>query len=137
MENMFIETQSSQDFDQTVEELSATILDGGWKILVTHDLQGILTKNGIDVLPVKVIELCNPILASQLLIESDARLYSSMLPCRISVYRKEDGKTYISMINSGVLAAQIGGTVEKVMKEAFSAAETFISAVNNKWLYNE
>jgi len=55
-----------------------------------------------------------------------------MLPSRISVYLKEDGKTYISMIHSRTLAMQIGGTVGKVMKEAFSAAEKFNSVLNKK-----
>jgi len=129
MENMFIEIQSSYDFDQTFEKLSGAIIDGGWKISITHDLQGTLNKSGIEVLPVKVIELCNPALASQILLDNDARKYSSMLPCRISVYLKDDGKTYISMINSALMASQIGGTVEQVMKGAFSAAEKFIAVV--------
>jgi len=57
MEKMFIEIQSLYDFDQTVETLSETILSNGWKISMTHDLQGTLIKSGIEVLPVKVIEL--------------------------------------------------------------------------------
>ena len=126
---MFIENKSFYDFEQTVEILSEAIVNGGWKISVTHDLQATLIKSGIEVLPVKVIELCNPKLASQILKDSNTRIYSSMLPCRISVYQKEDGKTYISMINSGLLAAQIGGNVETIMKEALMAAETFILVV--------
>lgn len=129
MENMYVERPSLYDFDQTVEKLSETIVNGGWKISITHDLQATLNKSGIDVLPIKVIELCNPIHSSQILKESDLRIYSSMMPCRISVYTKEDGKTYISMINFGIVASQIGGLVQKVMINAFKDAEKFISVV--------
>lgn len=130
--NMFIEYSSIYDFEQTIEKLSTEILNGGWKISVTHDLQGTLNKSGIEVLPVKVIELCNPKLASQILKGSETRIYSSMLPCRISVYQKEDRKTYISMINSQAMASQIGGIVEKVMNDAFLQADKFIKVVTEK-----
>jgi len=129
MENIFIENESLYDFDQTVNKLSETILHGGWNISVTLDLQATLSKNGIEVLPVKVIELCNPTLASQILDNSDTRIYSSMLPCKISVYEKDNGKTYISILNTGALASQIGGTVEEVMIEAFSQVEKFRQVV--------
>jgi len=132
MENMFIEYPGKYDFEKTVEILSESILNGGWKMPATHDLQATLANSDIEVLPIKVIELCNPKLASQILKGSDTRLYSSMLPCRISVYQKEDGKTYLSMINSAALASQIEGIVEKVMTEAYLLAEKFISVVIEK-----
>ena len=136
MENLFIETPSLYDFDKTVEMLSEAIVQGGWKISVTHDLQGTLLKNGIEVLPVKVIELCNAMLASQLLIANDTRKYSAMLPCRISVYEKEDGLTYTSIMNTVSLALQIGGVAEAVMMDAFWEADKFISIVTKKKSYN-
>lgn len=132
MENLFIESQSKYNFDQTMEKISETILSGGWNISVTLDLQASLSKSGIDVLPVKVIELCNPKLASQILLNSDTRIYSSMLPCKISIYDKENGKTYISILNTGSFASQIGGKVEAVMTESFSQVERFIQQVIEK-----
>ena len=132
MENLFIESQSRYNFDQTMEKLSAAILSGGWNISVTLDLHASLSKSGIDVLPVKVIELCNPKLAFRILRNSETRIYSGMLPCKISIYEKENGKTCISILNTGSLASQIGGEVEAVMVEAFSQAEGFIYQVIEK-----
>ena len=132
MENLFIESQSRYNFDQTMEKLSGIILNGGWNISVILDLQASLDKGGFSVLPVKVIELCNPKLASQILKNGDTRIYSSLLPCKISVYEKEDEKTYLSILNSGALASQIGGVVETVMTEAFSQVEKFIQQVIEK-----
>jgi len=129
MKNLFIESRSLYDFDHTMEKLSEIILNGGWNISVTLDLQASISKSGIAVLPVKVIELCNPKLASQILSTNDTRIYSAMLPCKISVYEKNNGKTYLSVLNSGAFAQQLGGVVENVMIEAFSQVEKFIQQV--------
>ncbi|MDD4991966.1 MAG: DUF302 domain-containing protein [Paludibacter sp.] len=129
MENMFLEYQSKYAFDETIEILAETISNGGWKISIIHDLQQTLKNNSIDVLPLKVIELCNPKYSSQILKESDLRIYSAMMPCRISVYEKADGKVYISTINSGLMSEQIGGLVQQVMTAAFHDAKHFISVV--------
>jgi uncharacterized protein (DUF302 family) len=53
----------------------------------------------------------------------EQRIYSSLMPCRISVYATTEGKVYISRMNSGVLAAQAGGVTEKVMTLAFNDIE--------------
>jgi uncharacterized protein (DUF302 family) len=129
MENMFLEYQSKYAFDETIEILAETISNGGWKISIIHDLRQTLKNNSIDVLPIKVIELCNPKHSSQILKESDLRIYSAMMPCRITVYEKEDGKTYLSTINSGIMSAEAGELVERVMTAAFHDAKHFISVV--------
>ena len=129
MENMFMEVQSRYDFDQTVSKLTETIEKNKWKVLITHDLQQSLHKNGYEVLPVKVIELCNPHHSSQILSRDTERIYANLMPCRISVYDKSDGKTYVSLMNSGMLAAQIGGVVEEVMSSAFEESMGFAEKV--------
>jgi uncharacterized protein (DUF302 family) len=54
---------------------------------------------------------------------NDERIISVMMPCRISVYEKEDGITYIGLINAGDLATGLQATIARVMKEA--SDETF------------
>lgn len=129
MENMFIEVQSKFDFEQTVKVLTENIEVAKWKVLATHNLQESLHKNGYEVLPVKVIELCNPHHSSKILSRDQERVYSNLMPCRISVYEKSDGKTYVSLMNSGMLAAQIGGVVEDVMTISFKDSLNFIESV--------
>jgi uncharacterized protein (DUF302 family) len=41
-----------------------------------------------------------------------------MLPCRISIYLKEDGKTYVAMMNIAALMPAMPKTVHKVMTAA-------------------
>lgn len=123
---LMLENESKSGFNETVEQLSKTITEKGWKITITHDLQEIMKKNGKEVLPVKVIELCNPAYAFGILSENESRYVSPMLPCRISVYEKADGKTYISRMNSVLLAKQFGGNIEKVISQAFADGEEII-----------
>ena len=129
MENMFIEVQSKFAFEQTVSVLSEKIEAAKWKILITHNLQESLHKNGYEVLAVKVIELCNPHHSSKILGRDAERIYSNLMPCRISVYDKTDGNTYVSLMNSGMLAAQASGIVEEVMSVAFKDSLSFIESI--------
>lgn len=130
MELMFIESRSKYNFEGTIEKLSEIIVEGGWKVIQILDLQEIMRKNGKEILPVRVIELCKPDYAFRLLSEDAFRLYSSMLPCRISVYEKSDGNTLVSRINAAMLASQLGGTAQEVMTGAFNDAEMFIKKVS-------
>lgn len=129
MENMFIEVPSKFAFEQTVTALTEKIEAANWKVLITHNLQDSLYKNGYEVLPVKVIDLCNPHHSSKILSRDTERIYSNLMPCRISVYDKSDGTTYVSLMNSGMLASQIGGIVEEVMSAAFTDSLSFIESI--------
>lgn len=129
MENMFIEVQSRLDFEQTMITLTKKIEDAKWKVLATHNLQDSLHKNGYEVLPVKVIELCNPHHSVKILSRDAERIYASLMPCRIAVCDKSDGKTYVSLMNSGMIAAQVGGIVEEVMSAAFQDSMDFIESI--------
>ncbi len=131
MDKMFIESKSKYGFDQTIEKLNEAIAEGGWRVLHTHNLQETMIKNGYDdVLQTKVIELCNPQLAHKLLSDNSMRIYSNMMPCRMSVYELADGATYVSRMNTKMLSMQIGGKVEEVMGGAFQQAEDFVNKVS-------
>lgn len=123
-----LETQSRFSFDQTVEKLSAIITESGWKVTYTHDLQETMKKNGKDVLPAKIIELCNPNFAYQILSRDDLKETSNLLPCRIAVYEKADGKAYLSRMNAVEFAPLIGEAGKTVI-DAFNQAEKFVNSV--------
>lgn len=124
---LFIVNESKFSFTDTIEKLSSRIVETGWKIPTTHDLQETIRKSGKSVLPIKVIEICRPDYSVKLLNEDALRVYSPLMPCRISVYEVNGGKTYISRMNSGLLAAEIGGKVEEVMGKAFEEMENIIN----------
>ena len=117
------ENQSRFSFDKTVEILVAEAEMRQWKVPAIHDLQQSLAKSGKTVKPVKVIEICKPEYSGKMLELNHERIISVMMPCRISVYEKDDGNTYIALINSGMLAEGIPEIISKVMKAA--SDETF------------
>jgi len=129
MDQMFLESKSRYSFEETVNKLSEIIPESGWKVIYVHDLQETMRKNGKEIIPVKVIELCKPVYAYKLLSDDDLRIYSNMMPCRISVYEKADGNTYVSRMNSAMLAAQIGGVVQEVMSGSYLEAEEIIGKI--------
>jgi uncharacterized protein (DUF302 family) len=129
--DILIESQSKLSFPETIDVLSKAVVAKGWKITIIHDLQETMKKNGKEVLPVKVMEICNPGLAYQILSKDHLREVSPMLPCRISVYQKSDGKTYISRMNAAAFTTLLDPDAAKTVTQAFAEAEDFIrTAVN-------
>ncbi len=126
---LFTESLSKYNFDETVNKLNETITGDGWKVMIAHDLKATLQKHNFDVLPVQVFEICNPKYSSKMLEKDELRIYSSLMPCRFSVYEKSDGKTYISRMNSTMIAESIGGVVEEVMAKVMYDTEKFLEQV--------
>ena len=118
-----IEKQSKYDFDKTVDLLLAEAERREWKVPAVHDLQQSLAKSGKTVKPVNVIEICKPAYSGQMLELNDERIMSVMMPCRISVYVKDDGKTYMALVDGAEMATGQPGKIAKVMKAA--SDETF------------
>lgn len=129
MNKVFLETLSPFDFRSTVELLSKEIENKSWKISNVYDLQKTLNQHGKDVLPVKVFSLCHPNHSSRILEKDSERIISSMMPCRVSIYEKTDGKTYISRMNSSMIAAGFGGIAEQVMTESANEVEEIIENI--------
>lgn len=129
-QEQFVVSQSKYTFDKTNSELSAMIVAADWKITVIHDLQATLKKNGKDVEPVKILEICKPEYSGRLLEVDSLRIYSPLMPCRISVHQTKDGAVYVSRMNSGLMAKQIGGLVEEVMDSAFNEIESILKRIS-------
>lgn len=120
---LVIEHVSKFKFDKTIEMLTTEAERRDWKVPAVHDLQLSLAKSGKSVKPVKVIEICKPQYSGKMLELNNERIISVMMPCRISVYEKNDGLTYVSLINMSDLASGLQDNISVVMKEA--SAETF------------
>ncbi len=119
---MMIEDQSLYDFDETVERFREEIDAAGWGILNYHDMQEVKAGHGFEVMNVKVFDLCSAEYSYNILRLDDERIVSPMMPCRISIYEKNDGNTYISRMNSPLVARFFGGEINETMQIA--AAET-------------
>lgn len=127
--NLFIEDVSKYDFNETVQKLTMEIEQKSWKVSAIHDLQQTLMNNGKEVLPIKVFALCHPKHSGRILEKDEERIISSLMPCRISVYMKSDGKTYVSRMNSAILAKSIGGIIEEVMIDSSNEVEEILNEI--------
>ena len=126
---MFREDKNSRDFDVTVARLEKAIEVRGWKTPVIHDLQATMKKFGKEVRSVKVLEICHPDHSYEILNRSEEKIVSSMMPCRISVYEKEDGSVWISRMNSGLLSKPMSPVIRKTMSAAAADVEEIIAEV--------
>jgi len=118
MNQLLIENTSPFTVNETVDRIVAEAEKRNWKIPVVHDLQQTLAKSGKVVMPVKVIELCKPEYSGKMLELNHERAISVMMPCRISVYEKEDGKTYIALMNAAAMAGSLPGSISGTMEAA-------------------
>ena len=126
---MILEDESKYGFEETVTKLKESVAAHHWKIPTVHNFQKTMAKFGKQVRPVQVFELCHPDHAGKILEESEERIVSSLMPCRVAVYEKADGKTYVSRMNSGQMAGMLGGLIAEVMDVAARENEEILEAV--------
>ena len=126
---LIIEKESLFGFDETVELLTNAATEREWGNPATHDLQQTLAKSGKSVKPVKVIEICKPAYSGQMLERSDERIVSVMMPCRISVYEKADGKIYVATLNVKSFVTAMPDVIQGAMMAAADEIDVIVRSV--------
>lgn len=127
---MIKEVQSPYAFEETIEKVITNAKDIGWKVPKSWkiDFQRNLNKVvQIDIGPNKVIGMCDPKAAADILIHDQLKQLSVMMPCSIAFYEKSDGKTYISIMNMGVLGALFGDVVKEITTELAPQMDAMIT----------
>lgn len=126
---MFTVSESKYNFDQTTEILTESVKENSWNLSHQYDLQQTLSKHGFEVKPVKVFSICKPDIAIRVLGSDDDRHVSSIMPCRVAIYEKADGKTYIARMNAGLFSILLGGNAKAVMGDAGTGSEHILKSV--------
>lgn len=126
---MMLEDESPHDFATTVAVFEREVAAGGWSVLQTHDMQQILANHGHDVDAVKIYELCSSKYSAEILALDDERIVSPLMPCRVAIYEKSNGRTYIARMNSQLMAKPFGGVIARVMDLAAVETEVVINKV--------
>ncbi len=129
---MLHENESLYGFEETEIKLKEQIDANDWKLLGFHDLQQKMIQNGYDVIESKVFDLCKPEYSGEILKKDDERIVSALMPCRVAVYKKSDGKTYISRMNSGLMAKPMKGIIPRIMKNAADDVEKILDPIIEK-----
>lgn len=121
--------ETSKNFQEAVTAVEQAAARKGFRVLHIHDVAATLAEKGFHRDPLKIVEICNARYAHEVL-QRDVRT-ALMLPCPLSVYRKED-KTFISALLPGSIAgfftdaklAAIAGEVEKFVREIVEEASS-------------
>lgn len=125
---MIEETVSPLSFDETVQSVKTTVSGKGWKMPTIHRLDKTMKKHGFDVNPVAVLELCHAEHAYKILSRDDSLLVTPFMPCRISVYQRDNGDVVVARMNSGLMSNLFNQNVAQVMATATGQVEGIISA---------
>jgi len=127
---LIIEQVSPFNVAVTVEKLIEAAAKREWQNPAVHNLQQSLAKSGKEVRPVQVVEICKSDYSGKMLEKNDERISSILMPCRISVYEKEDGKTYVALLNmAGMTTGMSPSTAEAIhgaSDESFEIVQSVI-----------
>lgn len=122
---------SRYDFEETIKRLQQSIDDHDWKTPHVHDLKATLHKFGFEVKKVKVMEVCKPEYANMILSRDEERIASVMMPCRIAVYEKDDGRVYVSLLNGKGIGGIFGGVIKSAMQKAGDESDDIVRSVHS------
>ena len=121
--------QSKEGLEEIVLGIEKTALAKGWKVPHIYDIQKTLQGSGYDKMtPLKILSLCQPDHAYSLLSSDTEKFVSAMMPCRVAVYGKKDGKTYLAYLNMALMSKLFGGRIAKVMSDVTAEQAEILSA---------
>jgi len=122
---MIVRHESNLGFDQTVSTLAERARGQGWDVLEVMDVNSCASDRGECFAPrVKLLKLCKAPYAVRVL--ADQRHMACMMPCTIAVYEGDDGKVYVSKMNTALMGKLFGGTVAEVTGGKVSREEAEI-----------
>ena len=117
---MIKEVQSPLGFDETLTQIEKNAKGLGWKVpkkWTVNFQKNMMKVVKVDIGPNKVLKMCEPQAAADILIHDELKRLSTMMPCTIAVYVKSDGNTYISVMNMSLLGLLYGDVVKSIAAE--------------------
>jgi uncharacterized protein (DUF302 family) len=114
---MFREVPSPFGVEETVARIQQNIQNtgNGWALQGLRNPVKPLQADGGNALPVLMIEACSTKYSGPILNNDDVRFLSILMPCKVTVYKKNDGKTYIGLMNAGLMGRMFGSQVGEIM----------------------
>ena len=134
--------ETAARIQRNIQGLSAN----GWTLSGLRNPALAVANSGTNVPPVLLVEACStkysgPILKIPatikamytIILKNDAtRILSILMPCTITVYKKDDGKTYIGLMNSGLMGRMFGPEVGEIMGHVANDQEQFVNFDDSK-----
>lgn len=125
---MFKEVPSPFTVEETVARIQQNIQNSGngWALAGLRNPAKAIEAEGRNTLPVLLIEACSTKYSGPILKDDSVRFLSNLMPCKISVYKKSDGKTYIGMMNAAFIGKLFGSMVGETMVHVAADQANFI-----------
>ena len=98
----------------------------GWKLSALRNPAKAVAAGGTNVPPTLLVEACSTKYSAPLMKDDETRILSILMPCTITVYKKDDGKTYIGTMNSGLVGRMFGAKVGAIMAEVAKDQKEFV-----------
>ena len=127
---MFKEIESPFGMEETAARIQANIQSlesKGWKLSGLRDPAKAVAFAGGNVLPVLLVEACSTNYPGPILKDDDTRILSILMPCSISVYKKDNGKVYIGLMNAGLMGRMFGSKVGEIMGQVAADQKIFVT----------
>ena len=113
---MLMTATTLKSVDQIAKDLPDVCTAHGFGVLGVHDLRAKLQEKGQDWdTPCLVFDVCNPAQAKRVL-TADPNI-SAVLPCRISAFPDEEGKTRLVTVRPTRMIGLFGAELEDVARE--------------------
>lgn len=125
---MFEERESPFTVEETVARIQQNIeaAGNGWALLGLRYPARPVEAEGGKVLPVMLIEACSTKYSGPILKDDSVRFLSLLMPCKIGVYKKSNGKVYIGIMNAGLIGKLFGPLVGETMAGVVRDQESFL-----------
>jgi uncharacterized protein (DUF302 family) len=125
---MFEEQISPFPMEETVARIQQNIeaRGNGWALIGLRYPAKPLEADGMHALPVMLIEACSSKYSGPILQDDKVRFLSLLMPCKIGVYKKNDGKVYIGIMNAGLIGKLFGSMVGGIMANVVKDQESFL-----------
>ena len=125
---MFTERVSPFGLEETVARIQHNIVKtgNGWSLSGLRNPAKAVQTDGGNVLPVIMIEACSTNYSKPILKEDTVRFLSILMPCKISIYKKNDGKVYIGTMNAALMGKMFGPLVGEIMGKVAADQKKFL-----------
>jgi uncharacterized protein (DUF302 family) len=126
---MFREVPSQFGVEETVARIQQNIQQAGngWSLSGLRNPGKAVEQDGGNTLPVLMVEACSTRYSGPILKNDAIRYLSILMPCKITVYKKQDGKVYIGLMNAELIGSLFGPQVHALMKDVAADQARFVT----------
>jgi uncharacterized protein (DUF302 family) len=126
---MFKEVPSPYGVEETAARIQQNVQAAGnhWELVGLRNPGKAIENDGGNTLPVLMVEACSTAYSGPILKNDAIRFLSILMPCKISVYKKSDGKVYIGLMNARLIGSLFGSEVGALMEQVAADQARFVA----------